>query len=277
MSEVETADDTQLEYEHDTGVVFVFGRQLKRFRTRAGLERRDLGAATGYAPSAVASFEQGRRIPPDQFIDKADEVLDAGGVLKEMKEEVRKAQYPAFFRDAARLEAEAVELHAYDTHMVNGLLQTEEYARRSFEMRRPVLDEATIERLVVARMARQEIFTQGAWPLMSFVIEEAVLRRPIGGADVLRGQLEHLLLFGQRRNVEIQVMPTEQEEHAGLAGPFKLLRPARVDASPTPRCKGPVICTRSGSLSANSKRSMGSSVLKRSLRVSRRPSSKGCW
>ena len=223
MSEHETDGDAQVEFEHGTGVVAVFGRQLKRFRVRAGIERRDLGAATGYAPSTVAAFEQGRRIPPDQFIDKADEVLDAGGVLREMKEEVRKAQYPPFFRDAAKLEAQAIELHAYDTHMVNGLLQTEEYARRSFEMRRPVLDEATIDRYVAARLARQEILVKAAAPLMSFVVEEVVLRRPIGGTSVLRGQLEHLLLIGQQRNVEIQVMPTKQEEHAGLGGPFMLI------------------------------------------------------
>jgi len=223
MSEHETDADTQMEFEHGTGVVAVFGRQLKRFRVRAGIERRDLGAVTGYAPSTVAAFEQGRRIPPDQFIDKADEVLDAGGVLREMKEEVRKAQYPPFFRDAAKLEAQAIELHAYDTHLVNGLLQTEDYARAVFSLRRPVLGEETIEQQVVARIARQEIFAKGDALLMSFVIEEAVLRRPIGGTGVLRGQLEQLLLLGQRRNMEIQVMPTKREEHAGLSGPFTLI------------------------------------------------------
>jgi hypothetical protein len=58
---------------------------------------------------------------------------------------------------------------------------------------------------------------------MSFVIEEAVLRRRIGGRVVLQGQLEQLLLIGQNRNVEIQVMPMDREDHAGLAGPFTLM------------------------------------------------------
>jgi len=223
MSERETDGDAQVEFEHGTGVVAVFGRQLKRFRVRAGIERRDLGAATGYAPSTIAAFEQGRRIPPDQFIDKADEVLDAGGILREMKEEVRKAQYPAFFRDAAKLEAQAIELHAYDAQVVNGLLQTEDYARAVLSMRRPALDEETVEQQVTARIARQELFTRGSGLLMSFVIEEVVLRRPIGGVGVLRGQLEQLLLIGQKRNVEVQVMPIKREEHAGLNGPFKLI------------------------------------------------------
>ncbi|MER6622390.1 helix-turn-helix transcriptional regulator [Streptomyces sp. NPDC000931] len=209
--------------EPGTGILRVFGRQMKRFRLRAGLERSEVGARTGYSPSTIASYEQGRRIPPPRFIDVADELLDAGGVLQEMKEEVARAQYPAFFRDAARLEAEAVELHVYDTHVVNGLLQTEEYARAVFTMRRPLLDDATIEQRVTARMLRQEIFSRWPAPLMSFVIEEAVLRRPVGGSGVQRGQLEQILLIGQKRNVEIQVMPLHREDHAGLAGPFTLI------------------------------------------------------
>nr|WP_225860428.1 helix-turn-helix transcriptional regulator [Streptomyces triticiradicis] len=209
--------------EPGSGILRVFGRQLKRFRLRAGLERADFGSGTGYSASTIAAFEQGRRVPPPRFIDAADELLDAGGVLREMKEEVARAQFPAFFRDAARLEAEAVELHAYDTHVVKGLLQTQEYARAVFTMRRPLLDEETIDQRVAARMLRQEIFSRWPAPLMSFVIEEAVLRRPIGGSEVHRGQLEQILLTGQNRNVEIQVMPLQREDHAGLAGPFTLI------------------------------------------------------
>jgi transcriptional regulator with XRE-family HTH domain len=201
----------------------VFGRQLKLFRVRAGLERAEFGAMTGYSASTIASFEQGRRIPSPKFIDRADEVLDAGGVLSASKEEVARAQYPAFFRDAARLEAEAIELHVYDNHVVNGLMQTEEYARAVFAMRRPLLDEETVEQRVAARLARQGIFSRTLLPTISFVIEETVLRRPLGGRRVMQGQLEQLLLHGHRRNVEIQVMPTVREEHAGLAGPFTLI------------------------------------------------------
>jgi transcriptional regulator with XRE-family HTH domain len=209
--------------EQGTGILRVFGRQLKRFRSRAGLERPEFGTLTGYAASTIAAYEQGRRVPPPRFIDVADKVLDAGGILQEMKDEVARAQFPAFFRDAVRLEAEAVELHIYDTHVVNGLLQTEEYARAVFRMRRPLLDEETIEQRVAARMLRQEIFSRWPAPLMSFVIEEPVLRRPIGGRHVRRGQLEQILLIAQKRNVEMQVMPLQREDHAGLAGPFTLI------------------------------------------------------
>ncbi|MEU6005675.1 DUF5753 domain-containing protein [Streptomyces sp. NPDC047453] len=134
-----------------------------------------------------------------------------------------RAQYPAFFRDAARLEADAVVLHVYANQVVPGLLQTDEYARAVFTMRRPLLAEEIIEQRVAARLARQEIFCRTPMPIISFVIEESVLHRPLGGSTVMRGQLEQLLLQGDKRNVEIQVMPTVREEHAGLAGPFTLI------------------------------------------------------
>ncbi|MPY64615.1 helix-turn-helix domain-containing protein [Streptomyces spongiae] len=213
----------QPEYEFGAGILHVFGRQLKLFRERAGMDRAKFGSLTGYSASTIASFEQARRIPPPKFIDQADEVLQAGGVLSASKEGVARAQYPAFFRDAAKLEAEAVELHVYDTQLVNGLLQTEEYARAVFAMWQPLLDEALMEQRVAARLARQEIFARRPAPHLSFVIEEAVLLRPLGGEAVWRGQLEHLMLIAEKRNVVIQVMPLSRQEHAGLAGPFTLM------------------------------------------------------
>ncbi|MFI1562766.1 helix-turn-helix domain-containing protein [Streptomyces sp. NPDC020490] len=213
----------QPEYEVGTGMLCVFGRQLKLLRERAGMDRPRFGSLTGYSASTIASFEQGRRIPPPKFIDQADELLGAGGLLSASKEEVARAQYPAFFRDAAKLEAEAVVLHVYAIQAVPGLLQTQEYARAVFAMWRPQLDEVVIEQRLAARLARQEIFDRRPAPHLSFVIEEAVLLRPLGGEVVWRGQLEQLLLIEEKRNVEIQVMPLSRQEHAGLAGPFTLM------------------------------------------------------
>ncbi|WP_255951947.1 helix-turn-helix domain-containing protein [Streptomyces odontomachi] len=215
--------DTGAGAEAGSGIVRVFGRQLKRCRVRAGLERPEFGAMVGYSASTIAAFEQGRRIPPPRFIDQADEVLDAGGVLLEMKDEVAKAQYPPFFQDAAQLEAKAVELHVYATKAVPGLLQTADYARAVCTMWRPLLSEEIIEQRVTGRLARQEIFSRAPLPTISFVIEESVLRRPLGGLSVMRGQLEQVMLCGLRRNVEIQVVPNALEEHAALEGPFTLI------------------------------------------------------
>lgn len=209
--------------EQGAGVITAFGRQLKLLRVRAGLERPELGKRLGYSAETIASLEQGRRIPQPRFIEQADEVLGAGGLLVALKEEVARAQYPAFFRDMARLEASATALNLYAVYAVPGLLQTEEYARAVFHMQRPLLDDTVIEQRLEARMVRQEIFSRRPAPLMSFVIEEAVLRRPIGGAGAMRSTLEQILMTGQSRNVEVQVMPIRREDNAALGGPFTLI------------------------------------------------------
>jgi transcriptional regulator with XRE-family HTH domain len=211
--------------EPDADVEFLrcFGRQMKLVREIAGLTQSQLGDRVGYGEAQIAAVEQGRRIPKPELIDSVDRVVGARGVLMAMKEEVAKARYPSFFRRYVQLEAEAVELHAYDSHVIKGLLQTEEYARAVFSMWRPLLDDEVVEQRVAARMERQKLFARRPAPLLSFVIEEHVLRRPVGGRGTLRGQLEQLLLYGHQRNVELQVMPTDREEHAGLGGAFTLI------------------------------------------------------
>lgn len=206
------------------GFLRCFGRQMKLLREAAGLTQAELGAQVGYGEAQIASVEQGRRIPKPELVDAVDRAVGGGGVLSAMKGEVGKARYPGFFRRYAQLEAQATKLHAYDNHVIKGLLQTQDYALAVFEMWRPILDAETIEQRVAARMDRQKLFAKRPAPLMSFVIEEVVLRRPLGGREVMRGQLEHLLLLGHERNIEIQVMPTGREEHAGLAGTFTLLQ-----------------------------------------------------
>jgi hypothetical protein len=157
-------------------------------------------------------------------LDDADRVVGAGGKLAAMKPDAKEARYPKKVRDLAKLEAEAVELGAYGNTVVHGLLQTEEYATANFRQRRPSYSEDEMERLVSARLARQAIFERRPAPLLTFVQEEAVLRRPVGGKMVLRRQLEHMLELGQLRHVEIQVMPTDTEEHAGLGGSLQVLK-----------------------------------------------------
>ncbi|MET8713373.1 helix-turn-helix transcriptional regulator [Streptomyces sp. NPDC004735] len=213
----------QPEGKAENGVAVAFGRQLKLLRVRAGLDRVEFGSRVGYAAQSVASFEQGRRIPQPEFIDKADRVLDAGGLLVALKDELARSQYPAFFRDMARLESRAAAMSVYAVSAVSGLLQTEEYARAVFQMQRPLLEDDVIEQRLEARMVRQDIFKRAPAPLLSFVIEEAVLRRPIGGRQVMRNTLEQVLLAAQLRNVEVQVMPTDREDSAGLGGPFTLI------------------------------------------------------
>ncbi|QPP08736.1 helix-turn-helix domain-containing protein [Streptomyces bathyalis] len=211
--------------EDDSGaVVKTVGRQIKLWREAAGLTQAELGAAIGYGEDLVSSVERGRRVPRPEFLTSADRVLGADGKLAAMKGDVAEARYPKKVRDLARIEAESVELGAYGNHNVHGLLQTEEYARALFRMRRPAYSEDDLERYLAARMARQEIFGRTPPPTLTFVQEEVTLRRPVGGRPVLRRQLEHLLHVGKLRHVEIQVMPTDREDHAGMGGELQVLK-----------------------------------------------------
>lgn len=232
-----TVADTQESCEpYDDGelssdLMRAIGKQMKVLRERAGLTQRELGNQLGYSEELISSVERGRRTPQPELLTAADEVLDAGGVLKATIEDVERAKakarvrHPAWFRDYARLEREAVEINDYSCHDIPGLFQTHGRARALYEMRKPLLDEETIEQRVASRLARQEILTRWPPPMVTAVIDESVLRRPLGGREVHKEQLEHLLRLGSMRSVELQVMPMDRTEHAGMGGPFILLTP----------------------------------------------------
>ncbi|MFF8426465.1 helix-turn-helix domain-containing protein [Streptomyces sp. NPDC016566] len=213
-----------MEDEEAEAVLKAVGRQIKLWRESAGMRQTELGDAIGYGEEMVSSVERGRRLAKPDFLDKADEVLGAGGKLSAMKEDVERARYPKNVRDLAKLEDEAIEMGAYVSSHIHGLLQTAEYAQAVYTLRRPSYTEDEIERLVAARMARKSVFARVPRPLITFVQEEVTLRRPVGGKEVLRRQLEHRLDVGKLPHVEIQVMPTDRQDHAGLSGPIRLLK-----------------------------------------------------
>ncbi|MDA5146496.1 helix-turn-helix transcriptional regulator [Streptomyces sp. AD681] len=200
-------------------------RQLKLWRESAGLTQAEFGVAIGYGEELVSSVERGRRIPRSEYLDRADEALGAGGRIAAMKGDVAEARYPKKVRDVKRLEADAVEICSYNNSVVDGLLQTEEYARAVFGSRRPQFSEDELEQRVVARLSRQEVLCSPTTrPLLSFVLCEATLRRSTGGRSVMRAQLERLLEAARLRNVDLQVLPLSREENSGLGGPFRLLK-----------------------------------------------------
>ncbi|MCM1975453.1 MULTISPECIES: helix-turn-helix transcriptional regulator [unclassified Streptomyces] len=205
-------------------VIATVGRQLRLRREAVGMRAADFGKAVGYGEDMVYKIESGKRIPRPEFLDTADGVLQADGLVSAMKEDVEKVRYPKKVRDLAQMEAKAVELLSYGNHNLHGLLQTEEHAKALFEMAQPPQSPEEVERGVMARMARKSVFGQSPAPVLSFVQEEVTLRRPIGGTMVQRRQLEHLLEVGRLRNVTIQVMPTSRMEHAGMSGLIQLLK-----------------------------------------------------
>ncbi|MFJ2595542.1 helix-turn-helix domain-containing protein [Streptomyces erythrochromogenes] len=216
--------DVDPEDEQGAAVVAALGRQLRAWREAAGLRPADFGAAIQYGEDQVRKVESGKRIPRPEYLDRADEVLNAGGKIAAMKADLEQVRYPRKIRALAKMEGKAVEVSAYGNHNIHGLLQTEGYARALFEMAQPPQSPEEVERGVAARLARQAIFDRSPGPALSFVQEEVTLRRTIGGTMVRRAQLERLLELGQLRNVTIQVMPTNCDDHAGMEGLIQVLK-----------------------------------------------------
>jgi transcriptional regulator with XRE-family HTH domain len=233
QEERERRPETPAEADGTTGLFTALGKMLKLFRERKGLTQKEFGLLVGYGPDAISSMERGVRLIRPEVLEKADAHLEAGGVLAQAIPELREAmsrartRHPEWYRGYAALEAEAVELHQYSNHAVHGLLQTEAHARSVFAKRRPFLSEETIEQRVADRLSRQQVFARWPAPVVSYVIEEVVLDRPIGGRDVHTEQLQHLLSVSSMRNIEIQVMPTRIQEHPNMDGAFNLLAPKK--------------------------------------------------
>ncbi|MFF9217945.1 helix-turn-helix domain-containing protein [Streptomyces viridosporus] len=210
--------------EWGVAVITTVGRQLRLRREAVGMRVADFGRAVGYGEDLVYKIEGGKRIPRREFLDKADEVLGAGGLIAAAWEDVKRVRYPKTVRDLAKLEERAAEIGLYVCNSISGLLQTPEHARALFQAAQPPYPQDDVERMVAARMARRSVFERDPAPSISFVLEEATLQREVGGTMVWRQQLERLLEVGRLNNVMLQVMPTKTEAHPGVDGRIEVLK-----------------------------------------------------
>ncbi|MFI8255987.1 helix-turn-helix domain-containing protein [Streptomyces filamentosus] len=216
--------DVDPDDEWGVAVIATVGRQLRLRREAAGIRAADFGAVLGYSEGLIYKIEGGKRIPRPEFLDKSDEVLGANGLLSAMKEDVAKVRYPKKVRALAKMESKAVEIGVYECNFIAGLLQTPEHARVAIEAAQPPYSQSDVDRMVAGRLSRQSVFERDPAPALSFVLEEAPLRRPLGGTMVWRRQLERLLEVGRLRHVTLQVMPIQREVHSGLDGRIELLK-----------------------------------------------------
>ena len=121
------------------------------------------------------------------------------------------------------LEPGAASIRNFEPSVVPGLLQTADYARETFRNGPIELDLDGVERLVEVRLARQKILTRDDRPRLWAVVDEAVIRRVVGGTEVMRGQLHYLADSAQQGKTTIQVVPYRAGAHAGTTGPFVIL------------------------------------------------------
>ncbi|MFD6275196.1 helix-turn-helix domain-containing protein [Streptomyces sp. NPDC060209] len=202
-----------------------FGAVVQALREHAGLSRVDFGAQVRFSKHTVESVELGRRMPDEAFVERAEEALGNTGALRKAARHLTRGEpgLATWFRRWARLEKVAMSLCTYECRLVPGLLQSEAYARAVFDNSIPLLTDEQLDAQLAARLERQKVLYERPTVPFSFIVEESVIRRRLGGADVRRDMIDRVLELCAPRNVTLQVMPLGTEFHACLDGPVQLL------------------------------------------------------
>jgi transcriptional regulator with XRE-family HTH domain len=203
----------------------VFGAMVRFYRERAGVSRSELARQLCKSESLVQAIELGQRAATPQVTDDLEVALSAGGVLAKLRDEMGNGlsyqAYPSWFQDWANKEAEATTLRFFEPLIVPGLLQTEDYARAIFRTRLRTTEEE-IDELVAARMRRQKILTRNDPAMLWVVIDEAVLRRQVGGRHVMREQITRLADAARQPTIVVEVVPQSVGAYLGLLGAFAI-------------------------------------------------------
>ncbi|WP_420709197.1 MULTISPECIES: helix-turn-helix domain-containing protein [Streptomyces] len=197
-----------------------YGYELRRSREAAGLTLAQLGSIVFCTGSLIGQIETAAKVPQREFSERMDAALGTGGTFSRLVGLVLRSQLPGWFQPYAEMEGRAAYISTFQAQLVHGLLQTEGYARAVLGTR----DEGKLDGRVAARMDRQRILEQEQPPVTWVVLSEAVLHQQVGGSNVMRTQLRHLLTLQKRKWLEIQVLPFEAGAHTGLMGSFTLLR-----------------------------------------------------
>ncbi|MGC5000411.1 MULTISPECIES: helix-turn-helix domain-containing protein [unclassified Streptomyces] len=203
----------------------MFGAVMKSLRDQGRLTQEEFAAQVGYSAPYVAKIEQGKRFPPADLPARVAGVLgdDAAKILSAAaKTLTRRSGLASWFQQWAGIEEEAISLYAYECRAIPGLLQPEMYARAVFERQLPPWSDEQIDHKVAARLERQTLLVDRPNTAFTFIVEQAVLERGLGGADVTTAVIDHLLDVSRRNNVEIQIMPLHQEDHCGVDGQMYL-------------------------------------------------------
>ncbi|MFB7030604.1 MULTISPECIES: helix-turn-helix domain-containing protein [unclassified Streptomyces] len=198
-----------------------YGAELRRLREAAGLNQSQLGDVVYCTGSLIGQIETAKKVPTRRFSEQLDAALMTGGTFSRLVGLVLKSQLPTWFQPYADMEARATYIYSFQAGVVDGLLQTPEYAR---EVLRALSEGEDLDAKVAARIERQRVLERDTPPLCWVVMTEAVLRQKVGGREVMRAQLAHLLRMQEREWVKIQILPFGAGAHAGAHGSFNLLR-----------------------------------------------------
>ncbi|MGW7349760.1 helix-turn-helix domain-containing protein [Streptomyces sp. NPDC054784] len=215
----------------------VLGTQLRRLREAKRISREAAGEAIRGSHAKISRLELGRTGYKER--DVFDLLTLYGVHDPEEREEflalARQASIPgwwnkysdvlpSWFEQLLGLEEAASVIRTYEVQFVPGLLQTEEYARACVKLGHPRADEREVEKRVGLRVERQQVLTRPHGPRLWAVLDEAALQRPLGGAKVMRAQIEHLLWAARQPNITLQIAPFALGGLAAAGGPVTILR-----------------------------------------------------
>jgi transcriptional regulator with XRE-family HTH domain len=213
------------------------GARLRSLRLAKGVTRDQAGYEIRASESKISRMELGRVSFKERDVT---DLLRLYGVVDEGEHErlltlAREANTPgwwhsygdvlsSWFQNYLDLEQAAALIRTYEIQFVPGLLQTDAYARAVIMLGHGSATAAEIDRRAELRMARKQMLENDDQPRLWAVLDEAVLRRPIGGRAVLREQIESLIQICERPSVRLQVIPFESGGHAAAGGAFTILR-----------------------------------------------------
>ncbi|WP_327704371.1 helix-turn-helix transcriptional regulator [Streptomyces decoyicus] len=215
----------------------MLGAELRHKREEAGLTQEELGSPLFVSGSFIGQLEAGTRRMQMEYAVKIDEILATDGYFVRNCEAAKKSKYPDHFAEAAEAEAIATAIREYAPQLIPGLLQTKTYAWAVCRAYQPTAPEEVIEETVTARLERARVLDHPTTPLLWVVLDEAVLRRRTGGAEVMAEALWHVTELIRKHRVIVQVLPFSAGGHAVMGGALKLM--AFDDAPPLAYFEGP--------------------------------------
>ncbi|WP_344598802.1 helix-turn-helix transcriptional regulator [Actinomadura vinacea] len=207
-------------------------RQLREARKHSGMSMEAAAAALGWSRPKLVRFETAKTRPRPADVAAMLDLYGGGDAIKlalvQLAKDIRKRGWWAAFNDVltgsfAELEDDAVRIRTWQVQFVPGLLQISDYALALIRIGSPEQSEAVHLRRLQARMARRTILERQEGSSLAVILDEAVLRRPVGGPEVMARQLDALVNESKKSNISLRVLPAASGEHAGMDGPFVVL------------------------------------------------------
>ncbi|MHA6759061.1 helix-turn-helix domain-containing protein [Streptacidiphilus sp. PAMC 29251] len=215
----------------------LLGSQLRRLREAKAITREDAGYTIRASESKISRMELGRVSFKERDVTDllslygVDDETERAALVSLVREANQAGWWhsfsdamPNWFQTYVGLEEAAALIRTYQVQFIPGLLQTEDYARAIMLLNRPNLESGEVDRRINVRTRRQKLLAEGDGPRLWAVVDEAALRRPVGGPAVMKAQVQRLIDAAEMPNVVVQVMPFRFGGHAAESGAFTILR-----------------------------------------------------